>query len=131
MTLPTLGTLLSAEAGGYIALVCITNVTWLRNHHCNVGPSSCKLVVKAQYMIRVLSYKYILVIGVINHLAIQRGPLCGIYKSNLNNQVVITTHTMKYNVKSGLIYTIILMTALPSPKICQYYFPLGPKIPSQ
>ena len=35
------------------------------------------------------------------------------------------------NVKSGLIYTIILMNALPSPKICQYYFPLGPKIHSQ
>ena len=35
------------------------------------------------------------------------------------------------NVKSGLIYTIMLMNALPSPKICQYYFPLGPKIPSQ
>ena len=35
------------------------------------------------------------------------------------------------NVKSGLINTIILMNALPSPKICQYYFPLGPKRPSQ
>ena len=36
-----------------------------------------------------------------------------------------------YNVKSGLIYTIISMNALPSPKICQYYFPVGPTKPSQ
>ena len=35
------------------------------------------------------------------------------------------------NAKSGLINTIILINALPSPKICQYYFPLGPKLPSQ
>ena len=41
------------------------------------------------------------------------------------------TYIYIYRAKSVLIITIILINAFPSPKICQYYFPLGPKLPSQ